>query len=80
MAGRADYLRAGHRRAGRRWRHGGPGGEWRERHGNGALGDLHTKLAVRAQAMNDSVESLRKQMASSGGGTCARMCRHRKRG
>lgn len=32
------------------------------------LGDLHTKLAVRAQAMNDSVESLRKQMASSGGG------------
>ena len=32
------------------------------------LGDLHNKLAVRAQAMNDSVESLRKQVASSGGG------------
>ena len=31
------------------------------------LGDLHTKLAVRAQAMNDSVESLRKQVASTGG-------------
>jgi serine/threonine-protein kinase len=30
------------------------------------LGDLHTKLAVRAQAANDSVESLRKQMAASG--------------
>ncbi|MGO8814989.1 MAG: protein kinase domain-containing protein [Terriglobia bacterium] len=31
------------------------------------LGDLHTKLAVRAQAMNDSVESLRKQVGSTGG-------------
>ena len=30
------------------------------------LGDLHTKLAVRAQAANDSVENLRKQMAASG--------------
>ncbi len=30
------------------------------------LGDLHTKLAVRAQAENDSVENLRKQMAASG--------------
>jgi serine/threonine-protein kinase len=30
------------------------------------LGDLHTKLAVRAQAANDSVENLRKQMAATG--------------
>lgn len=30
------------------------------------LGDLHTKLAVRAQAENDSVENLRKQMAATG--------------
>jgi hypothetical protein len=30
------------------------------------LTDQHDKLAVRAQAVNDSVESLRKQMASGG--------------
>jgi hypothetical protein len=30
------------------------------------LGDLHDKLAARAQAANDSVESLRKQMAAGG--------------
>jgi hypothetical protein len=30
------------------------------------LSDLHTKLAVRAQAANDSVENLRKQMAATG--------------
>jgi septation ring formation regulator EzrA len=30
------------------------------------LSDLHTKLAVRAQTANDSVENLRRQMAASG--------------
>ena len=30
------------------------------------LGDLHTKLAVRAQAENDNVDNLRKQMANQG--------------